>query len=59
VYEKAFRYNTRKYLHDRQRFELAMSQINGKRLTYAELTGKGTDSLHTSTTGTGETQVPF
>jgi transposase-like protein len=59
VDEQAFRYNTRKDLNDRQRFELAMSQINGKRLTYAELTGKGTDSLHTSTTGTGETQVPF
>jgi hypothetical protein len=59
VDEQAFRYNTRKDLNDRQRFELAMSQINGKRLTYAELTGKGTDSLHTSPTGQRETQVPF
>jgi hypothetical protein len=36
-----------------------MSQVGGKRLTYAELTGKDTDSLHTSETRAGETQVPF
>jgi transposase-like protein len=59
VDEQAFRYNNRKELNDQQRFELAMSRINGRRLTYAELTGKDTDSLHTSPTGTGETQVPF
>ena len=35
-----------------------MSQIGGKRLTYAELMGKGIDSLHTSAAGTGETE-PF
>jgi transposase-like protein len=59
VDEQVFRYNNRKGLNDQQRFELAMSQINGKRLTYAELTGKDTDTLHTTPTGTGETQVPF
>jgi transposase-like protein len=57
--EQTFRYNTRKDMNDSQRFELAMSQVFGKRLTYAELTGKGTDSLHHETTGTRETQVPF
>jgi transposase-like protein len=57
--EQTFRYNTRKDMNDVQRFELAMSQVFGKRLTYSELTGKDTDSLHTSETGTGETQVPF
>jgi transposase-like protein len=58
--EQTFRYNTRKDMNDSQRFELAMSQVFGKRLTYAGLTGKGTDSLHHETTGTGETQqVPF
>jgi len=37
-----------------------MSQIAGKRLTYSELTGKETDSLHHETTGAGETsQIPF
>jgi len=55
VDEQVFRFNNRKGLNDAQRFALAMSQIGGKRLTYAELTGKDTDSLHTSPTGTGET----
>ena len=58
--EQTFRYNNRMDMNDSQRFELAMSQVFGKRLTYAELTGKGTDSLHHQTTGTRETQqVPF
>jgi len=48
-----------KDMNDSQRFELAMSQVFGKRLTYAELTGKGTDSLHHEATGARETQVPF
>jgi hypothetical protein len=42
--EQAFRYNNRSTkdnpLNDSDRFMLAMSQIAGKRLTYAELTGK-------------------
>lgn len=38
--EQSFRYNNRKDLNDGQRFELAMNQVTGKRLTYAELTGK-------------------
>ena len=57
--EQTFRYNTRKNMNDSQRFELAVSQGFGKRLTYAELTGKGTDSLHHETTGTRETPIPF
>jgi transposase-like protein len=44
VDEQAFRYNNRATkdnpLDDRDRFLLAVSQIAGKRLTYAELTGK-------------------
>jgi transposase-like protein len=45
VDEQAFRYNHRKdadgnKLSDSQRFELALSQIAGKRLTFAEVTGK-------------------
>jgi transposase-like protein len=59
VDEQVFRFNNRKGLNDAQRFALAMSQVVGKRITYSELTGKDTDSLHTSETGTGETQVPF
>jgi transposase-like protein len=44
VDEQAFRYNNRATkdnpLNDADRFMLAVSQISGKRLTYAELTGK-------------------
>jgi hypothetical protein len=44
VDEQAFRYNNRATeddpLTDYDRFALALSQISGKRLTYAELTGK-------------------
>jgi hypothetical protein len=32
-------------LNDADRFALAMSQVAGKRLTYATLTGKDTDSV--------------
>ena len=46
--EQAFRYNNRKDMNDFDRFDLAVSQIVGKRLTYAELTGK-----------VGETALPF
>src|SRR6266404_5890523 len=38
--EQSFRYNNRKDMNDGQRFELAMSHVFGKRLTYSELTGK-------------------
>lgn len=38
--EQAFRYNNRRDMNDGDRFEAAMHQIVGKRLTYAELTGK-------------------
>lgn len=38
--EQAFRYNHRKDMNDSDRFSLAVSQIVGKRLTYAEVTGK-------------------
>lgn len=53
VDEQAFRFNNRldaakNKLTDVQRFEIALSQVAGKRLTYAELTGKAE-----------EEQVPF
>ncbi len=38
--EQAFRFNNRKPMNDAQRFTYAMRKIVGKRLTYAELTGK-------------------
>jgi transposase-like protein len=55
VDEQVFRFNHRKdgkrKLTDGERFAIAMSGINRKRLTYSELTGKETDSLHSQTTG--------
>jgi transposase-like protein len=41
--EQAFRYNHRQGLNDGQRFDLAVRQIVGKRLTFDQLTGKQTD----------------
>jgi transposase-like protein len=38
--EQAFRYNNRKDMNDGDRFDVIMNQIVGKRLTFAELTGK-------------------
>jgi ISXO2-like transposase domain len=38
--EQAFRYNNRKQLDDADRFDLAIRQVFGKRLTWKELTGK-------------------
>jgi transposase-like protein len=47
--EQVFRYNHRGSkehpVNDSKRFAIAMSQLSGKRLTYAQLTGKGTDSV--------------
>jgi len=38
--EQMFRFNNRKDLDDAGRFDLAVTQIVGKCLTFAELTGK-------------------
>lgn len=38
--EQAFRYNNRKDMKDADRFDLAIRQVFGKRLTWKELTGK-------------------
>ena len=40
VSEQVFRFNNRRNKDDYDRFALAVSQIVGKRLTYAEVTGK-------------------
>jgi len=56
--EQMFRFNNRKDMNDSQRFELGMSQVLGKRLTYSELTGKDESPRH-ETTGTRETEAPF
>jgi transposase-like protein len=38
--EQMFRFNNRKELDDAGRFDLAVRQIVGKRITFAQLTGK-------------------
>jgi transposase-like protein len=43
--QQAFRYNNRKGMNDGQRFDLAVSQILGKRLTWDQLTGKALEAL--------------
>lgn len=40
VDEQAFRFNNRKDMTDSDRFDLAVRQVVGKRLTWAEVTGK-------------------
>ena len=38
--EQSFRYNNRLNMNDADRFSVALSNVTGKRLTYAEVTGK-------------------
>ena len=42
VDEQVFRYNNRRNKSDKDRFGKLLSQMAGKRLTYAEVTGKVT-----------------
>jgi transposase-like protein len=52
--EQALRYNLRKKsMNDGARFQHVINHVFGHRLTYAQLTGKGTDSLHHETAGAG------
>jgi hypothetical protein len=44
--EQTFRFNNRKSMNDQQRFEAAMKNVFGKRLTYADLTGTGSATSH-------------
>ena len=53
VDEQAFRFNNRGPMNDAQRFTYAMRKIVGKRLTYAELTGKTLEG------GPTAQEVPF
>jgi transposase-like protein len=49
--EQAFRFNNCKDLDDSERFELAMRGVIGKRLSYAELTGKTEEGSTEATIG--------
>ncbi len=44
--EQMFRFNNRKDLKDADRFNLAVSQIVGQRLTFAQLTGKAGETIN-------------
>lgn len=44
--EQVFRYNNRKGMNDQMRFEKAMKNVAGKRLTYRELIGTGSATSH-------------
>jgi hypothetical protein len=44
VDEQVYRYNNRKGMNDAQRFDGVLSGVTGKRLTYAELIGKGEET---------------
>jgi ISXO2-like transposase domain len=60
--EQVFRFNNRatkdNKLTDADRFTYLMAQVAGKRLTYAQLTGKQVDSLHHSSAEQGQ-EEPF
>ncbi len=53
--EQSFRYNNRatrdRFIGDGDRFQMAMRHIAGRRITYEQLTGKGTDTVHHETAG--------
>ncbi len=44
--EQMFRFNNRQNKTDEQRFNKALSQVAGRRLTYATLTGTGSATSH-------------
>ena len=44
--EQVYRYNNRELANDGERFLKAMQHIAGRRITYEQLTGKGTDTGH-------------
>jgi hypothetical protein len=54
--EQVFRYNNRatkdRFVGDGDRFQMLMRHIAGRRVTYQELTGKGTDTVHHDSAGT-------
>jgi transposase-like protein len=53
--EQVFRYNNRatkdRFVGDGDRFQMAMRHIANRRITYEQLTGKGTDSIHQQEAG--------
>jgi len=58
--KQVFRYKNRatkaRFAGDGDRFQMAMEDIAGKRLTYEQLTGKGTDAVRQAQAGTRPTK---
>ncbi len=46
VDEQCFRFNNRKNMNDGDRFHALLTHVAGKRLTYAELTGKVGETIN-------------
>jgi len=44
--EQTFRFNNWKNMTEADRFSVALSQVAGKRLTYAEVTGKVAETIN-------------
>jgi hypothetical protein len=61
--EQVFRFNNRatrdNKITDADRFAVLMTMVAGKRLTYAQLTGKDSNEPHHPEAGTGQEEQPF
>lgn len=57
--EQAFRFNNRRDMNDGDRFSAVVSQIAGKRLTYAELTGKVGETAEPTVTEVKPVEQPW
>lgn len=57
--EQAFRFNNRRDMNDGDRFSAVVSQIAGKRLTYAELTGKVGERIEPTVTEARPVEQPW
>ena len=59
VDEQAFRYNNRKDMNDGDRFNMVLSHVAGKRLTYAELIGKAGETSEPTVTEVRPVESPW
>ena len=57
--EQSFRYNNRKEMNDADRFSAVVSQIAGKRLTFAQLTGKVGETAEPTVTSVEPVERPW
>jgi transposase-like protein len=57
--EQSFRYNHRRWMTDGDRFSAVVAQVAGKRLTYAELTGKVGETCEPTIEAIAEVERPW